>query len=312
VPVLTRVVPRRRGISKRSHVLGVGADLAMGLAQVTLTVTLLAHQACVMVDAIARTMVRLYGTHRRLLEWVTAAQAKSALGLELTGFYRRMIAAVGLAVVAAALVAVVRPATFPMAAPFLVLWVLSPLVAQRISLPPRALGDEPLAPRHERLLRLTARRTWRFFETFVGPEDHALPPDNFQEDPKPVVAHRTSPTNIGLYLLSTAAARDFCWLGSLETLGRLEATLETLGRLERFRGHFYNWYDTGNLRPLEPRYVSTVDSGNLAGHLLVLGHACASAIHRPLLDPDAFAGIEDALGLVGEAASALADDRRTQ
>src|SRR5437762_5882690 len=137
VPVLTHLVPRRRGISKRSHVRGVGADLAMGLAQVALTVTLLAHQACVMVDAIVRTMIRLYGTHRRLLEWVTAAQAKAGLGLELTGFYRRMVAAVGLAVVAAALVAVVRPATFPMAAPFLVLWVLSPLVAQRISLPDR-------------------------------------------------------------------------------------------------------------------------------------------------------------------------------
>jgi len=312
VPVLTRVVPRRRGISKRSHVLGVGADLAMGLAQVTLTVTLLAHQACVMVDAIARTMVRLYGTHRRLLEWVTAAQAKSALGLELTGFYRRMVAAVGLAVVAAALVAVVRPATFPMAAPFLVLWVLSPLVAQRISLPPRALGDEPLAPRHERLLRLTARRTWRFFETFVGPEDHALPPDNFQEDPKPVVAHRTSPTNIGLYLLSTIAARDFGWLGLLDTVERLEATFETLRRMERFHGHYYNWYDTRTLRPLEPPYVSSVDSGNLAGHLLALAQACRELMNRPLLAPCAVAGIEDALGLVRESAAAIPDDRRTQ
>jgi hypothetical protein len=135
---------------------------------------------------------------------------------------------------------------------------------------------------------------------------------NFQEDPKPVVAHRTSPTNIGLYLLSTVAARDFGWLGSLDMLARLEATLETMGRLERFRGHFYNWYDTGDLRPLEPRYVSTVDSGNLAGHLLVLGSACASAIHRPLLDPEAFAGIEDALVLVGEAASALGGGRSTQ
>jgi cyclic beta-1,2-glucan synthetase len=312
VPVLPQLVPRRRGISKRSHVRGVGADLAMGLAQVALTVTLLAHQACVMADAIVRTLVRLYGTRQRLLEWVTAAQAKPGLGFDLAGFYRRMAAAVGLAVVAAALVAAVRPATWPVAAPFLVLWVLSPLVAQRISVPPRATGDAPLLPRHERLFRLSARRTWRFFETFVGPQDHALPPDNFQEDPTAVVAHRTSPTNIGLYLLSAIAARDFGWLGLLDTVERLEATLETLTQMDRFHGHYYNWYDTRTLRPLEPPYVSSVDSGNLAGHLLTLAQACRELMDRPLLGPSAPAGIEDALGLVRESAAALPDDRRTQ
>ena len=104
--------------------------------------------------------------------------------------------------------------------------------------------------------------------------DHMLPPDNFQEDPQPALAHRTSPTNLGLYLLSAVSARDFGWMGNLETVERLEATLATMGRLERFRGHFYNWYDTSDLRPLDPRYVSTVDSGNLAGHLIALANAC--------------------------------------
>src|SRR5213594_2975984 len=312
MPVLTRLMPRRRGISKRSHVGGIGADLAMGLAQVTLTVTMLAHQACGMADAIVRTLVRLYGTRQRLLEWVTAAQAKSGLGLELAGFYRRMAAAVGLALGAAALVAVVRPATWPVAAPFLVLWVLSPLVAQRISLPPRATGNEPLSPRQARLLRLTARRTWRFFESFVGAEDHALPPDNFQEDPKPVVAHRTSPTNIGLYLLSTIAARDFGWLGLLETVDRLQATLATISDLERYRGHLYNWYDTRTLKPLEPRYVSCVDSGNLAAHLSVLAVAAHERVRRPIVGVEIHRGIDAALALVRESAAALPDDRRTQ
>src|SRR5207247_8699631 len=160
----------------------------------------------------------------------------------------------GLCRVTAVLHCVRRSASVPMTSSILGVWILAPLVAQRISLPPRAFGDEPLAPRHERLLRLTARRTWRFFETFVGPEDHALPPDNFQEDPKPVVAHRTSPTNIGLYLLSTIAAPHFGWLGLLDTVERLEATFETLRRMERFHGHYYNWYDTRTLRPLEPPY----------------------------------------------------------
>ena len=125
-----------------------------------------------------------------------------------------------------------------------------------------------------RALRLIARRTWRYFETFVTADDQMLPPDNFQEDPRPVLAHRTSPTNMGLYLLSAVSARDFGWSGTFEFVERAEATLATMNRLERFRGHFYNWYDTRDLRPLDPRYVSTVDSGNLAAHLIALANAC--------------------------------------
>ena len=139
-----------------------------------------------------------------------------------------------------------------------------------------------------------------------------LPPDNFQEDPRPIVAHRTSPTNIGLYFLSAVSARDFGWAGTTETIERLEATLATMSSLQRFRGHFYNWYDTGDLRPLDPRYVSSVDSGNLAGHLITLANACREWIGRPLATPRLFAGIEDALSLAREAIRALPDDRRTQ
>ena len=139
-----------------------------------------------------------------------------------------------------------------------------------------------------------------------------LPPDNFQEDPKPVVAHRTSPTNLGLYLLSVVAARDFGWLGLLDTVERLDATLATMNGLERFRGHFYNWYDTQDLRPLDPKYVSSVDSGNLAGHLIALDNACREMIGRPVVSPEWLAGIADALALTRESLRALADDRRTQ
>ena len=171
--------------------------------------------------------------------------------------------------------------------------------------PSAAVGgpDAASPPTDAHALRLIARRTWRFFETFVTAEDHMLPPDNFQEDPKPVVAHRTSPTNLGLYLLSVVAARDFGWLGTLDTVERLEATLATMNGLERFRGHFYNWYDTRDLRPLEPKYVSSVDSGNLAGHLIALGNACREMIGRPVVGPQWLAGIADALGLTREAAA---------
>ncbi|HYM82062.1 MAG TPA: glucoamylase family protein, partial [Candidatus Limnocylindria bacterium] len=150
-------------------------------------------------------------------------------------------------------------------------------------------------------------RTWRFFETFVTPADHSLPPDNFQEDPKPVLAHRTSPTNLGLYLLSTVSARDFGWAGMIETVERLEATLATMGGMPRFRGHFYNWYDTRDLRALDPQYVSSVDSGNLAGHLIALANACRGWIGSPVAGAERFAGIEDALQLTREASQGFRD-----
>ena len=185
-------------------------------------------------------------------------------------------------------------------------------MAHWISLPPRAAAAQPLSEDDVRTLRLTARRTWRFFETFVGPEDHALPPDNFQEEPTPVVAHRTSPTNLGLYLLSAIAAHDFGWLGTVAAIERLEATLGTMNRLERFRGHFYNWYDTRDLRPLDPKYISSVDSGNLAGHLVALAQACQDIIDRPLLNPQALSGIADTILLLRASARAIVDDRRTQ
>src|SRR3989442_6435388 len=217
---------------------------------------------------------------------------------------------VTLAVAAAAVVAWGRAEAWSVALPLLLLWAASPAVARWISLPRLTARTTPLSSGDARALRLIARRTWRFFATFVGPEEHALPPDNFQEEPNPVVAHRTSPTNLGLYLLSTVAAHDFGWLGTLDVVERLEATLEAMTGLERFRGHFYNWYDTKDGRPLEPKYVSSVDSGNLAGHLIALGHACRDMIDQPRLGRAALAGIEDAAFLVGESARALAADRR--
>jgi cyclic beta-1,2-glucan synthetase len=312
MPAFADVIPARPGISKRTHIRSIARGFALAASQVALGITFLAHQAWLMGDAIARTLVRLYLTRRRLLEWTAAAQAESELSRDVTGVYRRMRGALILTATAAALVVLLRPEGAGLAGPFLALWALSPLVSRWVSRPSRPSSTRVLAFSDATLLRSTARRTWRFFEIFVGPDDAFLPPDNFQEDPRPVVAHRTSPTNIGLYLLSIVSARDFGWLGILDTLDRLEATLATMRRLERFRGHFYNWYDTGGLRPLEPRYVSTVDSGNLAAHLLTLDRACRNAVDFPLLDRHVFAGIEDALLLVQDAASVLTENRRSQ
>jgi cyclic beta-1,2-glucan synthetase len=147
------------------------------------------------------------------------------------------------------------------------------------------------------MLRLIARRTWRYFEFVVTSADNMLPPDNFQESPLPVIARRTSPTNIGLYLLSVVSARDFGWIGTQEAIDRLEGTMATLARLPRCRGHFYNWYDTGDCRVLDPPYVSSVDSGNLAGHLIALANACEDWREAPHADNARLAGARDAFAI---------------
>ncbi|MDQ6872954.1 MAG: glycosyl transferase, partial [Gemmatimonadota bacterium] len=310
-PVVLGIVPRRFGLSQRRHWHAVAADFGMAVLQLGLLVTLVASQAWLMVDAISRTLFRLFVRRRKLLEWVTAAQSKVSVRLGLVGMYLWMGGGVALAAAVVVIVACDDPRSLRIAAPILLLWLLSPAIARWASLPLRSSGSDPVSQTDIRVLRLTARRTWRFFETFVTASDHALPPDNFQEDPKPVLAHRTSPTNIGLYLLSAVAARDFGWVGTHETVERLEATLATMQSLERFRGHFYNWYDTQDLHPLEPKYVSAVDSGNLAGHLIALGWACRQMITGPLLAVDWLDGIDDGLQLTRESLRLLVDDRRT-
>jgi cyclic beta-1,2-glucan synthetase len=155
-----------------------------------------------------------------------------------------------------------------------------------------------------------ARQTWSFFETFVTGTHHMLPPDNFQETPHPVIANRTSPTNIGLYLLSIATAREFGWLGTIDAVQRLEATFASLDKLERFRGHFYNWYDTHDLRALDPKYISTVDSGNLAGHLLALEGACRGWMDKSSWTAVDRRGTLDTLEHMQRVVRALDDGRR--
>jgi cyclic beta-1,2-glucan synthetase len=298
IPVLDGLLPGRWGISKRSHLRAVGRDISVAAWQMLLAITMLAHQAWLMVDAVVRTLGRLYFTKRNLLEWVAAAQSGYGVDLRLRAFFKHLRWGVVLALGAGLLVMVLKPEAYPVAAPFVLLWLLAPVLAWWVSVPARIAKSQIFSSRETRFLRLIARQTWRFFETFVDEEEHSLPPDNFQEDPEPVEAHRTSPTNLGLYLLSTVVAHDFGWIGVLETVERLEATLQTMGKLRRVRGHFCNWYDTRDLRPLEPIYVSTVDSGNLAGHLIALSQSCRELIQRPLFGPEVLGGVRDAIHLV--------------
>jgi cyclic beta-1,2-glucan synthetase len=310
-PALIGMVPRRRGLSQRRHWRAVGVDFGLSVSQIGLLVTLLAHQAWLMTDAIVRTFFRLFVRHQRLLEWVTAAQSKLSTQLTLGGYYQWMGGGIALTGAAVVVVLCSGHRAWPVAAPFVILWMAAPAIARWASFSPAMAGAKPISDTDARALRVIARRTWRFFETFVTADDHMLPPDNFQEDPQPVLAHRTSPTNLGLYLLSIVAAHDFGWSGKIETVERMETTLQTMHGMERFRGHFYNWYDTHDLRALEPKYISSVDSGNLAGHLIVLRNACREMVAAPVTGLGWLSGIEDALELTRDSLHGLSDDRRT-
>ena len=301
---LLGLVPRRAGIHLGQHLRVLAGDLRLAALQTLFSLVLLADHAARMTDAVVRTLVRLVVTRRHLLEWTTAAQSARVPRPGLRGSYEQMAAGVVLGTVLAAAMSWLSPASWPLILPLAALWLAAPALAGWASRPARAPRAGALTPPQATELRLIARRTWRFFEAFVTPAEHMLPPDNFQEDPRAVVAHRTSPTNIGLYLLSAVAARDFGWAGTLQTVERLEAAFASLQLLPRFKGHFYNWYGTLDLQPLAPAYVSSVDSGNLAGHLIALANACDEWIAAPLADA-APAGLADHLRLARDAMAAL-------
>lgn len=275
--------------------------LRLGTGQFLVNLALLANRSWMNLDAVARTLWRLAVSHKDLLEWVTAAQAKSASSPCLSRFWLRMPGSPFTAILAAALTLRLNPRALPLAAPFVLLWLAAPWFAWWISRPMEREKILPLTEPEIQTFRFCGRRIWRFFSTYVREEDHFLPPDNFQEDPKPATAHRSSPTNFGLYLLVMVTARDFGWCGLGETADRLEATLGTLQTLPRFRGHFFNWYDTRTLQALNPPYVSSVDSGNLAGHLLTLAQSCRDLRMRPPFSGSVLSGIRDSVDLLKKA-----------
>ncbi len=261
-------------------------------------VAFLAHEAALSLDAICRVLYRQTISGKHLLEWETAAQTEySSRQSSLSGYFSFMAASPLTALVVFLLLVISYPANLFLAAPFLLLWASAPIIAFRLSRPRiESESKSEISEKDIEWLRVAARRTWRYFEMFVSESEHWLPPDNFQQDPADVIAHRTSPTNIGLLLLSTLSALDFGYTGTLETIERIELTCSTLARLIRFRGHFYNWYDTLTLEPLVPQYVSTVDSGNLAAHLIAVAEGCLELIDAPLFGERTRQGFLDALG----------------
>jgi cyclic beta-1,2-glucan synthetase len=289
--------------TQKSHFAALGGDAVLAMAQSSLHLTLVADKAYSMTDAVLRTLYRVFVSRKKLLEWTTAAQAKSMAAATVGAYYSRMSGGVLTGLVGLGLVTLSGSDGVKIALPVVALWLAAPAIARWVSFQPAGIQREILTKANSLKLRSIGRRTWLFFEEFVTAEEHFLPPDNFQEEPRPAVARRTSPTNIGLYLLSTVSAHDFGWISVLETAERLEQTLRALGDLARFKGHFYNWYDTRTLAVLEPRYVSAVDSGNLAGHLLAAATACRDWAKDVRPNPSANDGIADGLALLKESLS---------
>jgi cyclic beta-1,2-glucan synthetase len=269
------------------------SKLLHDLLRATADAALLPHQAAVALDAIARVWYRRVVSRRDLLEWTAqsthwSASRRQPLFVASLALGSCFSAAAGWAIWR------VMPASLLQAAPWLVLWFLSPLLGWLLNLRPvEQQQAQPLPEQELRFLRQVARRTWRYFSAFVSADTSWLPPDNYQVSHQNSLAMRTSPTNIGLWLTSILGAHDCGYLTINQVVEKLTATMTSIGKLERHEGHLLNWYDIRTLASLEPRYVSTVDSGNLLGALWALEQGLDELLHAPLLDGKAFAGLAD-------------------
>lgn len=309
VPACWDIVTKPVDMTLETHLVQVGKSIARQLQRAVVNLACLPYEAFFSLGAIARSLWRMTISRRHLLQWNPSSEVERSLGSGAGAELRSMWFAPVFAVAVIALLWRINPPSLWVAGPFLVLWLSSPLLMAWLGRPPTqrraSLSQTQLA-----FLGRLARRNWSFFETYIRAEDHWLPPDNIQEHPALVVARRTSPTNIGLSLLANLSAYDFGYLQAGGLIERTRLVLATLETMPRHRGHFYNWYDTETLQPLPPHYISTVDSGNLAGHLLTLRQGLLALADAPVLTQHTFQGLADTLGVLEETrrSAALASD----
>ncbi|MGE5927149.1 MAG: GH36-type glycosyl hydrolase domain-containing protein, partial [Gemmatimonadota bacterium] len=290
--------------SWRAYYGAVGRDALTSAKQVALALVYLPHQAWNSLDAIFRALWRLGVSRKHLLEWQTAMQAEHAVADSPRVIWRAMWPAPLLAATVLGIILWRAAPGSPNPAPLWELligllpiataWAVAPAIAYALGAPAIA-REQRLSPEARGQAIRYALLHWRYFDAFVTAGTNWLAPDNFQEDPSPAVAMRTSPTNIGLQLISTASAADLGFLPVEQMADRLERALRSLERLRRFRGHFFNWYALDDLRVLEPAYISTVDSGNLAGHLVALRQGCIEIAGNAVVDSRLIRAVETAL-----------------
>ena len=295
-----KMIKKPKELTWKLHIHDMPRVIQDQLAGSLINLALLPYEAYNSLDALLRSCWRMGVSRCNLLEWTTHQEVGRKGTHSLAGTYRVMWPGPVIGAVLLFGMALIRPITHPAIALFALAWALSPAIAWWIS-QPKKTRITSLTPGQERFLRVIARRTWRFFETFVTAEHHYLPPDNYQEKPVLSVAHRTSPTNIIFSLHASLTAYDFGYIPMSELIEQTQNTLTTMGQLRRFRGHFYNWYDTVTLEPYLPRYISTVDSGNLVGGLLVLRQGLFELPDCPVLSNNCADGLLDTLSLLSDA-----------
>lgn len=274
-------------------------DFGGAIARTCFRLAFLCHQSLVDLDAVVRTLIRMKFTHRRLLEWETSAVAESGRSSDkLVDAY--LIYSILVAVALGPLVFSLHPQSLTVAMPFLVLWAASAWIGEWLNEPHRGQASR-IKPQDRAEVRDAALCTWRFFREFSNASENWLIPDIVQTDP-PLVAHRVSPTNLGLLLDARLAAHDLGYLTTQEFIRDTERTFETIARMPKCRGHLYNWYENHSLEPVAPLFLSTVDNGNLVASLWTLKQGCLEMIQRPLFGPLLWAGLRDVAAKLAEVA----------
>ena len=269
----------------RDAVAGFGQGMFISL----LNLVYLPHQTLLALDAIIRSLVRVFITGQRLLEWETAAEAES--GSRRTPVDRYLAATPLVSVLVGLLIFLRHPASLLIALPILILWAFAGGITAWLNNPPKQTKPK-LSTDEDLFLRQLALRTWRFFYQFGGESHNYLIPDNVEEEGL-FEAARVSPTNYGLLLNARQAAVTFGYLTIPEFISLTRHSLQTYDKLEKFRGHIFNWYDTRTLEPIRPITISSVDSGNLAASFYTLRSGCRSLVREPLLHPGLYSGIRD-------------------
>jgi len=281
------------------HLRFVWRSVDQHLAPSVFSLAFLPYEALQNLDAISRSLVRMLVSHKHRLEWTTSQAALFEDRANLRRFFRAMWAAPLVALITVLYMSIWRQIDLIVTIQLQILWFFSPVLGWRISRhlprPKPKLSDDQIC-----FLRRLSRRTWSFFETFVGPEDYWLPPDNYQEYPLEMLAHRTSPTNMGISLLANQTAYDFGYISAGQLIERTSDAINSMQKLDRYKGHFYNWYDTQSLQPLQPLYISAVDSGNLTAHLLTLREGLLELPHLDILPSQFVEGLIDTHGVLVE------------
>jgi cyclic beta-1,2-glucan synthetase len=296
--ILVTAFTARKSWFKGGFWQNLGRDFAAALARMCVRLAFLCHQSLIDLDAVARAVIRMKFTHRRLLEWETAAEAELEGGGEnLVDVYLKW--SLLLTVAMGPLVYLLHPRSLAVAMPFLVLWASSAWIGEWLNQPQRPFAKRIKAKDRD-TIRDAALRTWRFFREFSNPAENWLIPD-FVQDAPPLVAHRISPTNLGLLLNSRLAAHDLGYLTTPEFILDTEKTFDTVSRMPKFNGHLYNWYETDSLQPVPPLFVSTVDNGNLVASLWTLKQGCLDMIQKPLFYPALWVGLRDVAVQLAEA-----------